>query len=58
MRTRDEIEKEIVTPGLTGATVANADRLLLELLLDIRDRLESLEESIDGLADLADRRTR
>lgn len=57
MRTRDEIEQDIATPGLVGATVPNADRLLFELLLDIRDRLESVEETIGALDDLVDRRT-
>ena len=44
-RTREEIEKEISVAVYTSEPMdpERVDRLMIELLLDIRDKVESLE---------------
>ena len=42
MKPREIVEFEMNAVGLTGPTIPNADRLTLELLLDIRDLLTQI----------------
>jgi len=42
VKPRAIVEFEMDTVGLTGPTIPNADRLTLELLLDIRDILTQI----------------
>lgn len=58
MRPNNEIQADAIAIPQFGNNNYQASRLIIELLLDIRDCLQSLEESIDSLANLTDRRTR